>query len=36
LWEIARSCGSTVDAIRKVNGVEGELEEDQMLLIPVI
>ena len=36
LWDIARACGSTVDAIRQANGVEGELEEDQMLLIPVI
>lgn len=35
LWEIAKSCGSTVDAIREANGLDGEPEVDQMLLIPV-
>lgn len=36
LWDIARSSGSTVDAIRQANGLEGEPETDQMLLIPVV
>ena len=36
LWDIARSSGSTMDAIRQANGLEGEPETDQMLLIPVV
>lgn len=36
LWEIARQSGSTVEAIRRANGLEGEPEPDKMLLIPVI
>ena len=36
LWDIAKSCGSTVGAIRKANGLKEEPAEDQMLLIPVI
>lgn len=35
LWQIARECGSTVDAIRKANGLQQEPHPDQMLLIPV-
>lgn len=35
LWSIAKSCGSTVDAIRKVNGLEEEPAATRMLLIPV-
>ena len=35
LWEIARSTGSTMDAIRKANNLQQEPEKDQMLLIPV-
>jgi len=35
LWEIARSTGSTVDAIRKANSLQQEPAEDQMLLIPI-
>ncbi len=35
LWAIAKSCGSTVEAIRAANGLELEPEPDQMLLIPV-
>lgn len=35
LWEIARSCGSTVDAIRKANGLTEEPSPGRMLLIPV-
>ena len=36
LWELAKGCGSTVEAIRRVNGLEGEPEKDRMLLIPVL
>ena len=36
LWDIAKECGSTVDAICKANGLAGQPEEDIMLLIPVI
>lgn len=35
LWDIAKSTGSTVEAIRKANGLSREPDEDQMLLIPV-
>ncbi len=35
LWELAKLCGSTVEAIQKANGLESEPQEDQMLLIPV-
>ena len=36
LWELAKNCRSTVDAIRKANHLENEPIENQMLLIPVI
>ena len=36
LWEMAKSCGSTVEAITKANSLTGEPEKDRMLLIPVI
>ena len=36
LWDLARSCGSTTDAIRGANDLEGEPDPDKMLLIPVI
>ncbi len=36
LWEIAKRAGSTVDAIRKANGIQNEPEPGQMLLIPVL
>ena len=36
LWELARDCGSTVSAIRQLNRLEGEPEEDRLLLIPVL
>lgn len=36
LWELAKRCGSTVGAIRRMNKLEGEPEEDRLLLIPVI
>jgi len=35
LWELAKSTGSTVDAIKKANGLQQEPESDRMLLIPV-
>lgn len=35
LWDIAKASGSTVDAIRRANGLTGEPGPDQMLLIPV-
>lgn len=35
LWEIAKSSGSTVAAIRKANNLQEEPEPGQMLLIPV-
>lgn len=36
LWDLARSSGSTVAAIREANGLEGEPEPGRMLLIPVV
>ena len=35
LWSIAKNTGTTMDAIREANGLAGEPEADQMLLIPV-
>ena len=35
LWEIAKQTGSTVEEIRKLNGLTEEPDEHQMLLIPV-
>ena len=36
LWDIAKASGSTVESIRKANGLTEEPESDRMLLIPVI
>ena len=36
LWDLAKSAGSTVEAIRRANGLESEPAPDQMLLIPVM
>lgn len=36
LWDLARQSGSTVEAIRRANGLEGEPEPNRMLLIPVV
>lgn len=36
LWELAKESGSTVDAIRKANGLREEPKEDRLLLIPII
>lgn len=35
LWEIAKNSGSTMDAIRNANGLDGEPVVGQMLMIPV-
>ncbi len=35
LWDLAKSCGSTVGAIRKANGLSNDPVPGQMLLIPV-
>ena len=36
LWEIAKDCGSTVEAIRVANKLQSEPDAGQMLLIPVL
>ena len=35
LWALAKESKSTVEAIAKANGLEGEPQKGQMLLIPV-
>lgn len=35
LWQLAKRCGSTMEAIREANGIQEELDQDRMLLIPV-
>ena len=35
LWHVAKTCGSTVDEIREVNGLIDDPTADQVLLIPV-
>lgn len=35
LWDIAKNSGSTMEEIRRANGLSGEPSPDQMLLIPV-
>lgn len=35
LWQIAKRCGSAVEAIRQANGIENEPDPDAILLIPV-
>ena len=35
LWKIAKDAGSSVEAIRMANGIEGELEPERIILIPV-
>ena len=35
LWDMAKHCGSTVEAIRKANQLTDEPEDGQVLLIPV-
>lgn len=36
LWDLAKKNGSTVDAIRKANDLQGDPDPDKMLLIPVL
>ena len=36
LWDIAKATGTTVEAIRKANGLQDEPLPNQMLLIPVL
>lgn len=35
LWDVAKQTGSTVESIMQTNGLEGEPEDDRILLIPV-
>ena len=35
LWQIAKDTGSTVEEIRRLNGISGEADPDRMLLIPI-
>ncbi len=35
LWEIAKGCGSTVEAICSANQIQGEPEQGRMLLVPI-
>ena len=35
LWDIAKECRSTVDAIKRANKLTEEPKYDQMLLVPV-
>lgn len=35
LWDLAKECGSTVDAICKANALQQEPEDERILLIPV-
>ena len=36
LWQLAKSCGSTVERICEANNLNGEPDPDAMLLIPVV
>ena len=36
LWQLAKDCGSTVDAIERANGLVSEPDPEHMLLIPVL
>lgn len=35
LWQMAKSSGTTVEAICRANGLEGECQPDQLLMIPI-
>ena len=35
LWKLAKQTGSTMESIRKANGLQGEPDQGQMLLIPI-
>lgn len=36
LWDMAKQCGSTVEAICQANGLTEDAEDDRFLLIPVV
>ncbi len=36
LWEMAKTCGSTMDKIRQANGFTGEPDPETVLMIPVL
>ena len=36
LWNLAKENGSTVEKIRSANAMEGQIEQDRILLIPVV
>ena len=36
LWEIAKECGSTVEAIQEANNLQSQPDESRMLLVPVM
>ena len=36
LWELAKACGSTVDAIRRANCLTEDPDPEKMLLIPIL
>lgn len=36
LWELAKRCGSTVEAITRANGLQDQPDADRILLIPVL
>lgn len=36
LWDIAKQCGATVQAIEEANGLQAEADPDRVLLIPVL
>lgn len=35
LWDVAKQCGSTVEAIRQANSLQGEPDSNTVLLIPI-
>jgi hypothetical protein len=36
LWELAKQCGSTIEAIQRVNKLEGEPGKESILIVPVL
>ncbi len=36
LWSLAKCCGSSVEAIRRANDLQGDPEPERLLLIPVL
>jgi hypothetical protein len=35
LWDVAKQCGSTVEAIQQANSLQGEPDSEAVLLIPI-